>query len=320
MKKNLLSVVLPAFNEEESVKVASKTIQRILRNAKIPYELIFVDDGSKDDTWQEICRVAKRSKSVGGVSFSRNFGKESAIMAGLAEARGNCCVVMDCDLQHPPEKIVEMYRLWQKGYEIVEGVKADRGHESLLYKGFAKLFYGIMSRATDTDMSRSSDFKLLDRKAVVALLNIRERNAFFRAMSSWIGFKTTSVEYEVQERVAGKSKWNSRSLCRYALTNIMSFTTIPMQIVTFLGVVTLIGTTIFTVISLIQKLSGAGGAGFTTVIALQGFTSSVIMISLGIIGFYIAKIYDEVKARPRYIIVEKTYEETGKSRSKRSHK
>ena len=211
-------------------------------------------------------------------------------------------VVIDCDLQHPPEKIVEMYRLWQEGYEVVEGVKSSRGKESPVHTFAASCFYKLIGSAAGFDMSHASDFKLLDRKAVNVLLNMKEKNAFFRALSSWVGFKTTEVPFEVQEREAGESKWSVKALTRYAISNITSFSAAPMQIVTFLGVVMLIVSVVLGAIALGQKISGVALGGFTTVIIIQLFTGSIIMISLGIIGYYIAKIYDEVKGRPRFII------------------
>ena len=232
----LLSVVLPAYNEEKMIEKAGTVIGQILEEQKIPYEIVFVDDGSKDGTWSEIERTAQKDPHIAGVHFSRNFGKESAMLAGLANTKGDCCVVMDCDLQHPPETVVEMYRLWEQGYEVVEGVKHSRGKESLAHKASAGMFYKLISKAVGIDMSRASDFKLLDRKAVDALLDMPERNAFFRALSAWIGYKTTSVEFDVREREEGESKWSTKSLIRYAITNIVSFSSAPMQFVTGAGV------------------------------------------------------------------------------------
>ncbi|MGN0268243.1 MAG: glycosyltransferase family 2 protein [Lachnospiraceae bacterium] len=301
----MLSVVIPAYNEEPMINKTADTICRILNQEKIAHELVFVNDGSKDQTWTEIRRAAKEYPSVRGVCLSKNFGKESAIFAGLSESKGDCIVVMDCDLQHPPEKIVEMYRKWEEGYEIVEGVKQSRGKESRLHALAARCFYHFISEATDIDMTHASDFKLLDRKAVNVLLNIPEKNAFFRALSSWVGFRSTNVAYDVQERDAGESKWSTRSLIRYAITNITSFTTLPMQIVTFFGIIMLGMGVILSIQALYQKIVGAALGGFTTVIILQCFSSSVIMISLGIIGYYIAKIFEEVQGRPRFIISER---------------
>lgn len=301
----MLSVVIPAFNEEDMIRKTAKTISCLLQDAAIPFELLFIDDGSKDKTWKVICEVVETNQHIRGISFSRNFGKESAMFAGLAESKGDCVVVIDCDLQHPPEKIVEMYRLWEQGYEIVEGVKASRGKESCVHAFAAKCFYGMISEATKIDMSRASDFKLLDKKAVNVLLNMPEKNAFFRALSSWVGFKSIQVEYDVREREAGESKWSTKSLIKYAVTNITSFTSLPMQIVTFLGMAMFLLAAVITLIAIVQKACGQALSGFTTVIILQCFTGSVVMISLGIIGFYIAKIYEEVKGRPRYIIAER---------------
>lgn len=301
----MLSVVIPGFNEEGNVEKTALVISDILSQASITYELIFVDDGSKDGTWSAIQKMHSQNTNIKGIKFSRNFGKESAIFAGLKEAKGDCVVVIDCDLQHPPEKILEMYRLWEDGYEIVEGIKADRGKEGAAYSFAAKCFYDIFSNAAGTDLRHASDFKLLDRKAVNALINMPEKNTFFRALSSWVGFRSTQVEYDVREREAGETKWSTKTLTKYAIDNITSFTSAPMHIVTVLGVILFIVALVLSVITLYQKIAGIALEGFTTVIILQCLTSSIIMISLGIIGYYISKIYYEIKARPRYIISER---------------
>lgn len=301
----LLSVILPAYNEEKMIEKARDTLGRVLSEQDIPYEIVFVDDGSKDQTWPEIEKAAKKDNHVAGVHFSRNFGKESAMMAGLASAGGDCCVVMDCDLQHPPETVVEMYRLWEQGYEVVEGVKHSRGKESLAHRASAGMFYKIISKAVGIDMSRASDFKLLDRKAVDALLEMPERNAFFRALSAWIGYKTTSVEFDVREREEGVSKWSTKSLIRYAITNIVSFSSAPMQFVTGAGVFMFLLAVILGIQTLVHYFTGNAVEGFTTVILLLLLIGSILMISLGIIGYYISKIYEEVKGRPRYLISRK---------------
>ena len=302
----MLSVILPAYNEEKMIRTAANTIGEILAKAGIPYEIIFVNDGSRDHTWEEIQKTAGERAEVQGIRFSRNFGKEAAMMAGLAAASGECCAVMDCDLQHPPETLVEMYRLWEQGYEVVEGVKRSRGKESAAHRMSAGLFYKIISRAVRIDMSRASDFKLLDRKAVDAILSLPERNLFFRALSSWVGFRTASVEFDVQERTEGESKWSTWSLIQYAVKNIVAFSTVPMQCVTVAGVVVFVLAVVLGIQSLAKYFSGHAVEGFTTVILLILIIGSIIMISLGIIGYYIAKIYEEVKGRPRYIIAEKT--------------
>lgn len=298
----MLSVILPSYNEEKMIAKATERMAEILQPEKIDYELLFIDDGSRDGTWAQINEAAEKDSHVVGVHFSRNFGKEAAMFAGLEQAKGDCCVVIDCDLQHPPEKIVEMYRLWEQGYEVVEGIKEDRGEESGLHKFAANSFYGLISKATGMDMSSSSDFKLLDRKVVDTLNSLPERNVFFRALSFWVGYKKTSVSYCVQERTEGVSKWSTKSLIKYALTNISSFSSAPLHIVTVLGFIMLAVSVVLGIIALVQKISGVALGGFTTVILLLLFSASVIMISLGIIGYYIARIYDEIKGRPRYII------------------
>ena len=298
----MLSVIIPAFNEELMIETAYHTIFGILKDAGIESEIIFVDDGSTDGTYGKIRAVAEKEKNVAGIHFSRNFGKEAAISAGLARAKGDCAVVIDCDLQHPPEKILEMYSMWQKGYEIVEGVKASRGNEKLLHGWAARSFYGILSSLVGFDMSDSSDFKLLDRKVIDILNKIPEKKGFFRAISFWVGFEKTVVEFEVQERSAGKSKWSTLSLIKYAISNISAYSTAPMQIVTVLGVIMLMFACIFGVWAFIDKIIGRALEGMTTVIIITIFIGSIIMISLGIIGYYVARIYEEIKGRPKYII------------------
>ena len=300
----MISVILPSYNEEENIQRAAEHIGRVLQTEQMDYELVFVNDGSRDATWQKIIDLARTDRHVVGVNFSRNFGKEAAILAGLAQAKGDCCAVMDCDLQHPPETLVEMIRLWRDGYEVIEGVKRSRGEESGLHRFAAGSFYRIMSKATKVDMSRASDFKLIDRKAVNAILSLPEKNAFFRALSAWVGFKTTSVEFDVQEREAGSSKWSSRSLISYAVRNITSFSSAPLQLITVCGGIVLVLAVIMGIQTLIRYFSGTAVEGFTTVILLILLIGSVLMLSLGLIGYYLAQIYNELKNRPRYLISE----------------
>jgi len=302
MKK--LSVVIPCYNEEEAVPLFYEAFLKETKDMPVAFEMVFVDDGSRDGTVAEFEKLHERDERVHYLSFSRNFGKEAAMFAGLEQAAGDCCAVLDCDLQHPPEKLVEMYRLWEQGYEVVEGIKEDRGDESCLHRFAAKRFYSLISRATGMDMSSSSDFKLLDRKVVDTLNQMPERNVFFRALSFWVGFKKASVSYRVRERTAGESKWSTCSLIKYALTNISSFSSAPLHIITLLGFLMLAVSLVMGAIALVQKITGQALGGFTTVILLLLFSSSVIMISLGIIGYYIARMYDELKGRPRFIISE----------------
>lgn len=301
----MMSVILPAYNEEKMISKASSVIGNILEHAQIPYQLVFVDDGSKDNTWSEIEKASSQNKNITGIHFSRNFGKESALFAGLANADGDCCVVMDCDLQHPPETLTEMYNLWLQGYEVVEGIKRSRGKESIFHKASAGLFYKLISKAVKIDMSRASDFKLMNRKAVDSLLKMPEKNAFFRALSSWIGYKTIAIEFDVMEREEGESKWSTWSLIKYAVTNIASFSAAPMQIVTIFGAIVFLLAVILGIHTIVNFCMGQAVEGFTTVILLILIIGSIIMMSLGVIGYYLSKIYEEVKGRPKYLISKK---------------
>lgn len=303
---SLLSIILPSYNEEQNIENTAKVLSELLQKEQIEYELIFISDGSTDNTYEEILKASKQNNRIKGAQFSRNFGKEASIFAGLQLSCGDACIVMDCDLQHPPEIIPKMVECWQQGYEVVEGIKSKRGRESLFYKLSAGLFYKIMSRLIRMDMNSSSDFKLLDRKVVDVLLELPEKNTFFRALTFWAGFQTTSVEYEVQKRVYGTSKWSLWSLMKYAITNATSFSTLPLQLITIMGLVSILGSVILAVQTLIKYLTGTAVEGFTTVILLILIIGGLIMISLGIIGHYLARIYEEVKGRPKYIISRTT--------------
>lgn len=303
--KNMLSIILPSYNEQDNILHTFNVIHKILCEASIPYEVIFVDDGSKDLTYHNIQILSSQHPQVKGICFSRNFGKESAIFAGLESSVGECCLIMDCDLQHPAELIPEMYRLWQDGYEVIEGTKESRGKESFFHTLCANSFYRIISKASGIDMAKASDFKLLDRKAVDALLAMPERAPFFRALSSWIGFNTITIPFHVKEREIGISKWSVWALTKYAIHNITSFSGAPLQFVTFLGWVMFLCSIVLGLQSLYQYFTGAAQEGFTTVILLQLLIGSILMISLGIIGHYISRIYDEIKARPRYLVSKK---------------
>ena len=286
----MLSVVIPAFNEQEMVPAAAGQIDGILSRAGIPHELIFIDDGSRDATWAEIRAESEH--------------RDTAIFAGLQAADGDCVAVIDCDLQHPPEKLVEMYRLWEQGVEVVEGVKTDRGEESLAHRVAAKTFYRLISEATHIDMTRASDFKLLDRKAVNVLLSMREKRAFFRALSSWIGFRTAEVPYEVRERAAGESKWSTWLLIKYALSNITAFTSLPLHLITGCGAASFLAALIVGIVSIVRLAMGRVVTGLTGAVILLLFLSGLIMVGLGIIGYYLGNIYMEIQDRPRFIVSE----------------
>lgn len=308
----LVSLIIPSFNEEENIDRTVSVLGETLGNQSFDYELIFVNDGSKDKTYEKIVEASKKDSHVKGISFSRNFGKEAAIFAGLEVAIGDACVVIDCDLQHPPKLIPQMFDLWKQGFEVIEGVKSDRGKESLFHKICAGMFYRLMSRLIKIDMKSTSDYKLLDRRVVEELLKLKERNTFFRALTFWVGFKSTKIEYEVEERQFGASKWSYASLLKYAINNATSFSTFPLQIVTYLGTISIIVSIVLGIQTLVKYFMGTAAEGFPTVILLELLIGGFIMLSLGIIGHYIARIYEEVKGRPKYIIREYTENIKGK--------
>ena len=297
-----LSVVLPAYNEEQILAKTCRTLKEILSFSEIEYELVFVDDGSSDKTWNVIEKVSKEDRNISGIHFSRNFGKEAAIIAGLAQASGDAVAVMDCDLQHPPETLVKMFLLWRQGFEVIEGVKKSRGKESRIHGKSAGFFYRIMSGATGFDMKNASDFKLLDRKAVESVLSMPERNMFFRAASSWVGFKSTSVYYERHERIAGESHYPLNKMLALAFDGITSLSIKPIRMITCLGSCIAILSFCGVVWSIVMALLGKTVAGWASMVCIVAFIGGIQLVCLGVLGEYIGKIYLEVKHRPRYII------------------
>ncbi len=300
----MLSVVIPAYNEQDNIQNTTKVISDILNNEKIDFEILFIDDGSIDKTWELIESIC--TEKIKGLKFSRNFGKEGAIFAGLSNAKGDCVAVIDCDLQHPPELLIQMYRLWENGAKVVEAVKSSRGKESLLYKLFAKSFYKMLQSSSGIDLKNASDYKLMDRAVVDAINTMPERITFFRALSSWVGFETVKVEFEVAPRANGTTKWNFKKLFVFAVKSITSFTNMPMHFMTVMGLIFMVFSVGLGIHTLINFFSGQALEGFSTVILLLLIIGSIIMIGLGVIGFYLSKIYEEIKFRPRYIISKMT--------------
>ena len=308
----MLSVIIPSINECDNIRRTASVIAEILKNDGIDYELIFVDDGSSDETWKEISSAGEADPNVRGIGFSRNFGKEGAIFAGLKSAVGGCAVVIDCDLQHPPELIPQMYRLWEGGAEVVEAVKRSRGREGIFHRMFAKSFYKLMKSSSGINLDGASDFKLMDRKVINALNDLPERITFFRALSSWVGFTTERVEFDVQPRAAGKSKFSMKSLFRFAMNSITSFTNLPIHLITWVGVLFGVMALILGIQTLVKYFCGSSAEGFSTVILLILITGACVMVGIGVIGYYLSKIYEEIKQRPRYIISRTTGKSGGK--------
>ncbi len=312
MEKYCISVLIPVYNEGAEINKNIHVIHDLLVNSHIDHEFVLIDDGSSDDTWSHILKTASEIQEVHAVRFSRNFGKEAAICAGIDMVRGDACIIMDSDLQHPPAYIPEMVRLWRdEGYEIIEGVKASRGDEPWINKLGAKLFYSVMKKLSGIELQDASDFKLLDITVVNVCRRLGERNTFFRGIASWVGFKRTSISFEVAQRSHGDSKWSLLKLFSLSVTAITSFTSAPLQLVTFMGIVFLFGSVLLGIQTLYKYFSGIAVSGFTTVILLLLIVGSTLMISLGIIGTYIAKIFDEVKGRPRYVVSDTTENESG---------
>ncbi len=306
MRDGMLSVVVPAFNEADNISAMKQAVCQTLETAHIPFELIIVDDGSRDDTWQVICREAEGDVRVRGFRFSRNFGKEGAMFAGLDQANGACMTVFDADLQFPPETLAEMYALWQQGdVDVVEAHKTSRGKESLVYKAFTGVFYGSLKAMSGIDLADACDFRLLDRKVMDALRSMPERQTFFRGMSSWAGYRKTSVDFAVAPRNAGKSKFNVVKLVRLALSSIASFTSAPLQFATGVGGVSVCLGLVLAVLTACCRWSYRGialGAAFAAAAVFGG----LVLIALGILGFYLSRVYTELQNRPRYLISQTT--------------
>ena len=306
MDKYFISLVIPVYNEGKQIFENIHTVHKILNENSINHEFILIDDGSRDITWEELKRLSTSLPNINAIKLSRNFGKEAALCAGLEACKGDACVVMDSDLQHPPELIPQMVKMWRdEGFDVIEGVKSSRGKESLANKIGAVMFYDILKKLSGFDLNGASDFKLMDAKVIHAWSNMKERNTFFRAMSAWVGFKRTTISFEVAQRKEGSSKWSILRLFKLAITAITSFSSLPLQLVTLMGIIFLIGSFLLGIQTLYTYFSGDAVNGFTTVILLQLIIGSTLMISLGIIGTYIAKIFDEVKSRPRYVVSEK---------------
>lgn len=301
----LVSVVVPALNEEAGIAGALRQIRASTLETGLPLQIIAIDDGSTDGTWAALQSLAPEMPELHAIRLSRNFGKEAAIAAGLDAARGDATLVLDADLQHPPSLIPEMVRRWRdEGWDVVEAVKSYRGVESWWQRRVRRAFYEAAGALTGYRLQDASDFKLLDRRVVDAWRRFGERATFFRGLVAWLGFRRTQVPFDVAPRAAGDTRWSLRGLLRLATDAVTAFSAIPLQLVTALGVLTLVLGAGVGVQALRLWYQGLALPGFTTVILLQLVIGGFLMISLGIIGTYIARIYDEVKGRPRYVIRE----------------
>ena len=300
-----LSVVLPAYNEELMVGKTCRVLAEVLTKAKIPYELVVVNDGSGDRTWEEIQKAGERDANVTGVLFSRNFGKEAAMYAGFVNAKGNYVAVMDADMQDPPTLLPQMLKLLENGeYDSVATRRMDRSGEPKVRSFFAKMFYGIINRISDADiMDGARDFRLMKRDMVNAILAMSEYNRFSKGIFGWIGFKTYWLPYENRERVAGTTKWSFWKLFRYSLDGIINFSHVPLQIASWSGIVlTLISFLSILFIVIRKVLFGDPVAGWPSLVCIITFIGGIQLFCMGIMGQYLAKMYLEIKKRPHYIV------------------
>ena len=303
-----LSVVVPVFNEEANIPLLVARLTPVLERCAASYEILFINDGSRDLTFDVIRELGSRNPHVRGVSFSRNFGKEVAIAAGIDHARGRGVILIDADLQHPPEIIEAFAAKWREGYDMVYGQRVDRASDGPVRRFFARFFYRLFAEFGETPLPEGAgDFRLMDRKVVNALKRLPERARFSKGLYAWVGFKSVGIPFEVGERIHGASKWSLRQLFRFALDGISTFSTLPLKIATYAGVLISIFAMIYAAVFLLRTLLiGADVPGFPSLIVSVMFFSGVQLIFLGIIGEYVGRIFAEVKRRPLYIVAEET--------------
>jgi glycosyltransferase involved in cell wall biosynthesis len=302
-----LSVIIPVLNEAENIGPLLARLVPILKRCVTTYEIIFIDDGSTDDTMLAIHRANMADPNVGCVSFSRNFGKEVAIAAGLDHASGAASVIIDADLQHPPEMIETFVARWREGYKNVYGQRVDRSDDSALRRALTQRFYKLFGSVGETTLPEGAgDFRLLDAQAVAALRTLRERARFNKGLYAWIGFKSIGVPFEVESRAHGVSKFSYRKLTRFALDGLMSFSTLPLMVWTYIGT----AVSIFALATAIYFVGetliyGTDVPGFASLIVSVTFFAGVQLLSLGVLGEYIGRIFAEVKRRPLYLVQER---------------
>jgi polyisoprenyl-phosphate glycosyltransferase len=302
-----LSVVVPVLNESENIRPLLQRLLPILEHAARSFEVIFVDDGSSDDTLDVLRDLHSRDRRITAISFSRNFGKEIAIAAGLDHAAGRAAIVMDADLQHPPETVAEFVAKWREGYKNVFAQHRDRYADSPLRRALTQQFYHLFDAFGETNLPPGAgDFRLLDRQAIEALARMRERARFSKGLYAWIGFKSIGVPYDVAERAAGTSKFSYRKLTRFALDGLMSFSTIPLRVWTYIGFAISFLSLSLTVYFLLRTLIyGVDVPGFASLIVSVTFLSGIQLLSLGVLGEYVGRIFAEVKRRPLYLVAER---------------
>ncbi len=306
MKKPTFSIIAPIFNELENIPELFPRVRDVMEQTGEPWELILVDDGSTDGSTDVIRTLAENDARVKPVIFARNFGHQIAVTAGLDYSRGDAVIIIDADLQDPPEVILDLIGKWREGYEVVYAVRAEREGESWFKKTTASLFYRVIYRITDVNIPLDTgDFRLMDRKVVNVMNQMRERHRFLRGMSSWVGYKQTGVTYKRKARFAGETKYPFSKMLKLALNAITSFSYFPLQLATYIGFITAgLSVIAIPVVVLLRLLTGTTLEGQATTLIIVLFLGGVQLISLGIIGEYIGRIYDEAKGRPLYIVSE----------------
>jgi glycosyltransferase involved in cell wall biosynthesis len=298
------SIIVPLYNEEEVIHESFNRLKKVMDSTGEPYELIFVNDGSRDKTEEMAACLAKEHPEVRLISFSRNFGHQIAITAGMDAASGNAVVVIDADLQDPPEVILQMIEKWKEGYEVVYGQRLKRKGETFFKKLSAKLFYRFLKSMTSVEIPvDTGDFRLIDRKVCNAMNSLTERNRYVRGLVSWVGFRQCAVTYVRDERFAGETKYPLKKMLKFASDGITSFSYKPLKLATYAGFVMSGGGFIYLLFVIWQKIMGyASQTGWASMVAIQLFFSGITLIILGIIGEYVGRIYDECKNRPLYIV------------------
>jgi polyisoprenyl-phosphate glycosyltransferase len=301
-----LSVVIPVWNEARNLRPLLAALTPVLDRETASWEVIFVDDGSQDDSLATIRELHGSDPRLRAVSFSRNFGKEIAIAAGLDHARGQAVAIMDADLQHPPEALAQFIARWREGWQMVYGVRTDRDGESALKRGFARAFYRVFARFGETDLPEGAgDFRLMDRKAVNALCAMGERARFSKGLYAWVGFRSIGVPFQVADRLHGATKFNYNRLFHFAFDGITSFSTMPLKLAAYSGaVIAFFAVMAALFYALRTLLLGADVPGFPTLVVAVMFFSGIQLMSLGLIGSYVGRIFAEVKRRPLYLIGE----------------
>ncbi|MFL2077008.1 glycosyltransferase family 2 protein [Marinilactibacillus psychrotolerans] len=310
MSKNKISIVVPCYNEEEMIPLFLKEIKK--QEKKMPdvqFEIIFINDGSKDTTLSVLKRAHSKNSTVHYISFSRNFGKEAALYAGLEHSTGHYVVVMDVDLQDPPELLGEMYDLITEGeYDCIGTRRVTRKGEPPIRSYFAKQFYSLINRISDTEIvDGARDYRMMTRQMVEAMLNVSEYNRFSKGIFSWVGFNTKFLEYENKERMAGKTTWSFWSLFKYSVDGIVAFSDVPLSIASMIGMLSFLASIFMALFFFIRTIFwGNSTSGWTSIVVVLLGLGGLILLCLGIVGKYVGKIYLEVKNRPIYIIKEKT--------------